>query len=86
MKTCKVCGAPITTTASTGRPAVYCGTPCRRLAELEIRRVNQRLASLERQAECARDPRSVFGRLVDPAHVAAEIERATGRLRALLAE
>lgn len=86
MKLCKVCGATIITQASTGRPATYCSTPCRRLAELEIRRINTRLAALESQAQRARDPRDTYGRLVDPAHVAAEIERATDRLRALLAD
>lgn len=49
MKECIKCSKPIEATSKTGRPAVYCSTACRRLAEYEINRINKRLANLEDQ-------------------------------------
>jgi len=45
-RTCKTCGTTIKT-RSTGRPALYCGTPCRRMAEFEIRRAKSDVIGLE---------------------------------------
>ena len=49
---CKFCGREIPD-QQRGRPAIYCGETCRRAAEMEIRRVNERLSGLEaRLSEC----------------------------------
>jgi hypothetical protein len=44
---CPRCGRGLRTVSGSGRPAIYCSQGCRRAAEFEIRRVNERLASLE---------------------------------------
>ena len=41
---CLKCGTPLPERVGTGRPSLYCGATCRRLAEFEIRRVDRRLA------------------------------------------
>lgn len=43
---CKICGAEIVTSA--GRPAIYCGEPCRRLAQPMKRNVVERRLALYR--------------------------------------
>lgn len=45
--TCLKCRAPLPVRSGTGRPAVYCGETCRRLAEYEIRRLDRRLGRYE---------------------------------------
>ena len=45
--TCPSCGNGLPPPAKTGRPAVYCSEPCKRLAAYEIVRVNRRLEKLE---------------------------------------
>jgi hypothetical protein len=47
MNTCLKCDQPLPEPASTGRPAVYCSSGCRRAAELEITRLNRRIDALE---------------------------------------
>jgi len=44
---CPVCLGALPAAPAVGRPAKYCSTACRRSAELEVRRVNDRLADLE---------------------------------------
>ncbi len=51
MNNCVKCGNPITATKEKGRKKVYCSIACRRSAELEIRRINERLTGLEKIAE-----------------------------------
>lgn len=46
-KVCIKCGQPLPGETTTGRPRVYCSTVCRRAAELEIKRINRRLETLE---------------------------------------
>lgn len=54
--TCKVCGATIQSSIKKGRPAVYCGTGCRRMAEYDIRRANDVITALENRARDLRNP------------------------------
>ena len=45
-ETCRKCGNALEQPA-TGRPKIYCGTACRRSAELEITRLGRHLERLE---------------------------------------
>lgn len=79
---CIKCGAPIQQPA-TGRPRAYCSTGCRRAAEKEIGRLNDRLTKLEDRATNCRlgyglAPDSDL-RAIEP-----EIARTEARLRELL--
>jgi hypothetical protein len=65
-----------------GRPRVYCDDACRRAAEMEIRRTNDRLAELERRvSESRMGPIQSFD---DPAALEVEIGRQCSRLLELL--
>lgn len=77
----------------TGRPRVYCGVPCRRAAEYELRRVQSQLGMAEKAEIRARESvvtaRS-WGSDTDSARKlvkfwAGEVSRLRGRQRALLA-
>jgi predicted nucleic acid-binding Zn ribbon protein len=80
---CVKCGGPIQQ-PPTGRPKAYCSTACRRSAEKEITRIQDRLTQLEKMAMNARlgygmpSPGELRG-------IEAEITRAETRLRDLLA-
>jgi hypothetical protein len=65
-----------------GRPRVYCDDACRRAAEMEIRRVNDRLAELERRVSESR--MGPIQSLDDPAALETEIGRQRFRLLELL--
>ena len=85
MENCIKCGAPLEVNTGKGRPAAYCSTACRRAAEMEIRRADQRLAGLENKAQ---ELRLGYG-LPDvggkqAALVEAEIKRVEARLKLLL--
>src|SRR5262245_31291144 len=45
--TCVRCGSPFEQREGPGRPALYCGEACKRLAEHEVRRIDRRLARYE---------------------------------------
>lgn len=77
---CIKCGKPLEH-PTTGRPRAYCSTGCRRAAEKEIGRLNDRLAQLETMAMQARLGRGMPGELV---RIGQEIDRAEARLRELL--
>lgn len=78
---CKVCRREIPD-QERGRPATHCGEACRRAAEMEIRRVNERLAGLEgRLSECRLGPVQTFD---DVGALEVEIARQTARLLYLL--
>ena len=47
MSECPKCGATLPTPAATGRPRRYCSTACRRLGEIERRRLTRILDALE---------------------------------------
>lgn len=79
---CIKCGAAIEQPA-TGRPRAYCSTGCRRAAEKEIIRLNDRLATLEKLAMNARLGYGL-ATSADARAIEAEILRAESRLRALL--
>ena len=78
---CKVCRREIPD-QERGRPRSYCGEACRRAAEMEIRRVNERLAGLEgRLSECRLGPVQTFD---DVSALEVEIGRQTARLLHLI--
>jgi len=86
---CLMCGTALEQPA-TGRPRVYCGVPCRRASEYELRRVQSLLLTAERQEQRARVAHEV-GSFDRPAtrHAlkwwAAEVQQLKARQRALLA-
>ena len=43
LSTCPSCGTPFGPRPGPGRPGVYCGESCRRLAEFELRLIARRL-------------------------------------------
>ncbi len=52
---CRICERQVEP-KKTGRPAIYCSHACRRAAEYEIRRANDTITQLEREARSLRDP------------------------------
>jgi len=46
---CASCGIALEPHAGPGRPARYCGEPCRRYAEFQIRAIVRRLDTSERE-------------------------------------
>lgn len=80
---CIKCGAPVHQPA-TGRPKAYCSTGCRRAAEKEIGRLNDRIGQLEQKAMNARLGYGL-ATAADLRAIEAEITRAETRLRDLLA-
>jgi sugar-specific transcriptional regulator TrmB len=88
---CVKCGGPLEQ-PTTGRPRVYCSSPCRTAAAYEVQRINRRLLALEERASELRHSRSStrdwLARTPQQAlsDVEAEIAAAEGRLRQLLAE
>lgn len=84
-KKCLTCGAAVAA-RSTGRPLTYCSKGCRRVAEYEIRRVNETISKLEFDARWLRNP-ARLPLQSDAEHLAFlldEIEAARERLRKLL--
>jgi len=77
---CPKCGGEVPSHEGRGRPSVYCSATCRRLAELEIRRLQRLLEGLERRRSSAR----LNGWRKDVEDVGAEIARTEGRLRQLV--
>lgn len=82
---CVMCDASLEQPA-TGRPAVYCSTACRRLAENERRRLTRHLEHLDRERTRYRLKAATWGadRDRELAVLDAEVEAATARLRDLL--
>jgi len=90
-KVCRKYGAPLPEAAATGRPATYCSVACRRMAELEVKRINRRLEALEerlseRLLQGDTGLKDLAGRnhREQMAALKAEIARQEERLRALL--
>jgi hypothetical protein len=85
---CRNCGGQLPASAGRrGRPLTFCSEGCRRASEFEIRRINNRLGSLEdRLSEC-RLP-STFGgsTMDDPKLLEKEIQLQRRRLLELLSE
>lgn len=77
---CPKCGGEVQGHEGRGRPSVYCSATCRRLAELEIRRLQRLLEALEKRRSLAR----LNGWRKDVDGVEAEIARLEGRLRLLV--
>jgi histidinol-phosphate/aromatic aminotransferase/cobyric acid decarboxylase-like protein len=86
MTTCRSCGTELAVETTKGRSMIYCGAACRRVAEHEVRRLDRALARLEDDARLARNPANPFSGLAEEARIAAEIARATDRMRVLLAD
>lgn len=88
-KACRSCGTPLAV-SSGGRPADYCSTACRRMAEFAIRRVSKRLENLEaRLSENRLSPDWLCcwqTKAESIAALEAEIELESARLRKLLGE
>jgi hypothetical protein len=80
---CMHCGAPLDDAPRPGRPAKYCGKGCRRAAELEVRRLNRAVETLEDDARWARISGRAGARRL--AAITRELDTANNRLRALLA-
>jgi len=85
MNKCIKCDLPIETNTSKGRNKSYCSTACRRTAELEIRRINERLTRLERIAEDYRLKLPVFDIYGTEENILSEINVQESKLRSLLA-
>lgn len=85
MKNCAKCKQPIKENKGIGRSKTYCSIGCRRAAELEIRRVNERLVKLENVAQDYRlgAPMICFEKEED---ILAEIKRQEVRLAELLSD
>ena len=86
MKNCIKCKRTIQENTAKGRNKSYCSEACRRVAELEIRRINDRLNGLERIAESYRLKIPVMDIYGKEEEVLAEIELQEKRLRELLSD
>lgn len=84
MENCLKCGAPLETGSGKGRPKAYCSTACRRSAEYEIRRVDQRLAALELDAQNIRLGRMMILSGRETEKIEVEIGLLEARLKLLL--
>jgi hypothetical protein len=90
MNTCPKCNTPLPSYQGRGRPPSYCSVGCRRAAEFELRRINNRLERLEDELDSAKHDRwrlhDCLGRSQDER--VRDIEKAIAdaelRLRALL--
>ena len=89
---CVKCGNVLPPPSAVGRPAKYCSTACRRLAEYEVSRLQSRLSRLEDELLRERHNNSglkdwngcdVAARMVD---LRADIAEAEARLRELILE
>jgi len=85
-RTCPQCSRPITSSSGPGRPKIYCGPGCRRAAEFEIKRTNDRLAGLEQRLSESRLSRLKTSWDMAPALIEAEIARQRQRLVELLSD
>lgn len=84
MESCVKCKQPIEESKGTGRKKMYCSVACRRAAELEIKRINERITGLEKIAESYRlkvPMLDVYGKEED---VLVELSRQESRLKELL--
>ena len=84
MRNCAKCKQPIEESKGTGRKKVYCSVACRRAAELEISRINERITGLERIAESYRLKIPVLDLYGKEEDVLAELNRQESRLKELL--
>ena len=86
MKSCAKCKQPIKETKGVGRNKTYCSAGCRRAAELEIRRINERLVKLENVAQEFRLNNSFISSINKEEDILAEIKRQEDRLKELLSD
>jgi hypothetical protein len=89
--TCPNCGAKLPASSKPGRPLKFCSEACRRAAEFEKRRVNDRLKVLEQRASEWRVQANSTGILKgiemdDPLALEKEIELQRRRLLELCEE
>jgi|CXWK01.1.fsa_nt_gi hypothetical protein len=81
---CLKCRAPLAPHTGPGRPASYCGSACRRLAEYEIRRIDRRLADYVLKLREAQADREPYG--VDTDHLGRTKRQRVADLRKWIAE
>ncbi len=91
MTDCAICNKPIQSTAKTGRPKIYCGEPCRRMAEREILRLEKRVSELEEDLmryRCLKPDTRLCDGLVHEviARIEIELKNQNDRFRLLLTE
>ena len=85
--TCPSCGKELPPPAETGRPRVYCGEPCKRMAGYELTRLNRHLEKLETRLSNSRIFNKQWGTPGnDIPLIEAELSLARNRLLELLAE
>jgi hypothetical protein len=77
--TCLKCDEPLQQ-PTTGRPALYCSTGCRRAAEYELRRLQRHLEAIEGELRAIR-----LGRSAWPEH-SRKLQNERKRLETRLAE
>jgi hypothetical protein len=85
MSNCIKCDKPIIETKPKGRNKSYCSVACRRSAELEIRRINDRLVSLEKIAQGLRLRDLLLSQFHTIEDIQTEINLQENRLKLLLA-
>jgi len=85
MSNCIKCDKPIIETKPKGRNKSYCSVACRRSAELEIRRINDRLVSLEKIAQGLRLRDLLLSQFHTIEGIQTEINLQENRLKLLLA-
>ena len=86
MSNCVKCNKPIIDTKPKGRNKTYCSVACRRSAELEKRRINERLVGLEKIEEGLRLGDGLLSEFHTIEDIRAEIDLQENRLRLLLAD
>lgn len=78
---CLKCGSPIPEHEGPGRPRKFCSDVCKRAAEMEMRRLDSRIAKLERDESTYRIKNAIGW----AKGAAEEIKRLEARLEQLLA-
>ncbi len=81
MSSCAKCGKELPIQEGAGRPRRYCGDVCQRAATMEIRRLDARIAKLEKDESTYR----IKGADGWAKNAAKEVERLEARLAQLVA-
>jgi len=84
MSKCPICGNGLQPVSGAGRPRRYCSAACRRMGEMEVKRIAERLKGLEEREMSTRLASESYPWDDDPRQLAKEIERQRTRLRELL--
>ena len=84
IKKCIKCKVEFEEATDIGRTKKYCSMACKRSAELEVRRINERLSSLEKIAEAYRLKTPMLDIYGSEEAVLAEVELQEQRFKKLL--